>query len=169
MFIILFVRNEIKIHMPRPEKSRNIHEPPLYTEFKPVGFGAGQSEIVMNIDEYEAIRLADLEGLSHEEAAQEMGISRPTFTRLLDSAHSKLAEMLVKGKRLVIRGGNVNFRFLIVKCADCGHMFRIRSDEMPETCPICGSKNLIIMTPPMGGGFGKGRRRGWGRGRCNHI
>ncbi len=159
--------------MARPEKSRNIHEPPLYTEFRPVGFGGGMEAVVMSIDEYEAIRLADKEGMTHEQAADEMGISRPTFTRLLDSARKKLAEMIVTGKRLIIEGGNVSFRFMIMRCADCGHMFRIRSDQMPESCPVCGSKNLIMMAPPLGprhrrgrGGPGRHGRRGpWGKGR----
>ncbi len=158
--------------MARPEKSRNIHEPPLYTEFRPVGMGGMMGAIIMSIDEYEAIRLSDLEGMTHEQAAEEMGISRPTFTRLLDSAHKKLADMLVNGKRLIIEGGNVNFRFMIMRCADCGHMFRIRTDQIPELCPMCGSKNLIMMAPPFGGGRhrrGHGHRRhgrggSWGKG-----
>ena len=158
--------------MARPEKSRNIHEPPLYTEFRPVGMGGMMDAVIMTIDEYEAIRLSDMEGMTHEQAAEEMGISRPTFTRLLDSAHKKLADMLVHGKRLVIEGGNVTFRFMIMRCADCGHMFRIRSDQIPDTCPVCGSKNLILMAPPFGGrrhrgGHGRGRHgRGgpWGKG-----
>jgi len=134
--------------MARPEKWRHIHEPPLYTEFKPVGFGGMMEAIVMSIDEYEAIRLVDMVNMNHEQAAIEMGISRPTLTRLLDSAHKKIAQMLVQGKRLIIQGGNVKFRFLILKCADCGQMFRIKSDLQYDTCPSCGSKNLIIMTPP---------------------
>ncbi len=151
--------------MARPEKNRNIHEPPLYTEFRPVGFGAAMDAIIMSIDEYEAIRLADKESLTHEQAAEEMGISRPTFSRLLDAAHRKLADMLVNGKRLVIEGGNVNFRYMLVKCADCGHIFRTRSDHIPDTCPVCGSKNLIMMAPPFGRGRGYGHGGGHGRGR----
>jgi len=59
------------------------------------------------LDELEALRLADLEGLYQEQAAEKMGVSRPTFARILESARKKVAEALVKGKGLVIGGGPV--------------------------------------------------------------
>jgi len=63
----------------------------------------------LTLDELEAIRLADLGGLYQEEAAHQMGISRPTFARILDSGHKKVAEALVHGRGLVIEGGPVEF------------------------------------------------------------
>jgi predicted DNA-binding protein (UPF0251 family) len=62
-------------------------------------------EVVISIDEYEAIRLKDLEGLQQEEAAAKMGISQPTFYRLLTSARKKIAAALVMGKAIKIEGG----------------------------------------------------------------
>jgi predicted DNA-binding protein (UPF0251 family) len=62
---------------------------------------------VLTLDEYEAIRLADLDGLYQDEACQRMGVSRPTFGRILDSAHRKLADVLVHAKALRIDGGPV--------------------------------------------------------------
>lgn len=62
---------------------------------------------MLTLDEAEAIRLADFEGLYQEEAAQRMGISRPTFGRILESAHRKIAEALISGKLLRIEGGPV--------------------------------------------------------------
>lgn len=62
-------------------------------------------EIDMSIDEFEAIRLADLEGLTHAKAAVLMKISRPTFTRILSSAHMKIADGLVNIKQINIEGG----------------------------------------------------------------
>jgi predicted DNA-binding protein (UPF0251 family) len=59
----------------------------------------------MTLDEFEAIRLADLEGLYQEQAAGRMQVSRPTFGRIIESAHRKVAEALVQGRALVIRGG----------------------------------------------------------------
>jgi predicted DNA-binding protein (UPF0251 family) len=59
-------------------------------------------EIPITIDELEAIRLADYEGLYHEEAAVRMKISRQTFGRILNDAHKKVAECLIKGKALKI-------------------------------------------------------------------
>lgn len=70
--------------MPRPEKDRIIFKPPLFTEFKPIGISVRSlSQTLLSLDEYEAFRLADHIGLSQIEAAEEMGISRPTFTRLI--------------------------------------------------------------------------------------
>ncbi len=152
--------------MPRPPKHRKVNEPPLFTEFKPMGVaGRFVDTVVMSIDEYEALRLADFEGLSHEQAAEEMEISRPTFSRLLDSAHRKVAQMIVQGKRLVIEGGNVDYRFHLVRCAGCGHIFRISPGQTVEKCPVCGSENLIHIGLPPGPGFGHGFGRGKGRGR----
>jgi predicted DNA-binding protein (UPF0251 family) len=64
-------------------------------------------EVVMTLDEFEAMRLADLDGLYQEEAAEQMNVSRPTFSRIIDSAHRKIADALVHGKALRIKGGPV--------------------------------------------------------------
>lgn len=61
----------------------------------------------MALDEFEAMRLADLDGLYQEQAAEQMYVSRPTFSRIIDSAHRKLADALVHGKALRIEGGPV--------------------------------------------------------------
>jgi predicted DNA-binding protein (UPF0251 family) len=76
--------------------------------FKPAGIPLRQlDEVVMTLDEFEAIRLADLAQMYQEKAAKQMGISRPTFSRIIDSAHRKLADALVHGKALLIDGGAV--------------------------------------------------------------
>ncbi len=64
-------------------------------------------QVVMTLDEFEAVRLADLGGLYQEQAAEEMGVSRPTFSRIVESAHRKVADALVHGKALRIEGGPV--------------------------------------------------------------
>jgi predicted DNA-binding protein (UPF0251 family) len=64
-------------------------------------------EVVMTLDEFEALRLADLDGLYQEQAAEQMNVSRPTFSRIVDSAHRKIADALVHGKALRIEGGPV--------------------------------------------------------------
>jgi predicted DNA-binding protein (UPF0251 family) len=60
----------------------------------------------LTIDEYEAIRLADVEGLKQEEAAKKMKISRPTFSRIISSAHRKIGDALVNIKAIRIEGGS---------------------------------------------------------------
>ena len=140
--------------MPRPIRNRIVHEPPLFTEFKPIGIPARSLEQVkLSLDEYEAIRLADQLGLSHEEAAGEMGISRPTFSRLIEKSRKKLAEFIFGGKLLTIDGGNIHFRKNILRCHDCGHMFKINIDTPITECPECHSKNLLNLA----GGFGHGK------------
>jgi len=67
----------------------------------------GLEEVLLGRDEVEAIRLKNLIGLSQEEAAAQMGVSQPTFHRLLLSAHQKLTDAVVNGKALRIEGGNI--------------------------------------------------------------
>jgi predicted DNA-binding protein (UPF0251 family) len=62
-------------------------------------------QVALTVDELEALRLADLEGLYQEQAAEEMGVSRQTFGRILEAAHKKVADALVGGKALSIEGG----------------------------------------------------------------
>jgi predicted DNA-binding protein (UPF0251 family) len=64
-------------------------------------------EVMLGVDEFEAIRLADLEGLYQEVAAERMGVSRQTFGRIVAAGRAKVAEALVKGKALRIEGGVV--------------------------------------------------------------
>ncbi len=94
--------------MPRPFCCRRIFGQPPADLFKPAGTPLrGTEEVVMTLDEFEAIRLADLSGLYQDEAAKQMGISRPTFSRIIELAHRKLADALVHGKSLRIEGGAV--------------------------------------------------------------
>ncbi|GAB1536070.1 DUF134 domain-containing protein [Geovibrio sp. ADMFC3] len=96
--------------MPRPLKPRTIGVVPEICHFKPRGVPAKKLKTVgITLDEFEAIRLADYEGLSHEEAAVLMNVSRPTFSRLVEKARVKVAGFLVNGSQLVIDGGNIEF------------------------------------------------------------
>ena len=139
--------------MARPKRERIVHQPPLYSRFKPVGIRRGiLEESTLTLDEYEAIRLADYKGMDHEEASEEMEISRSTFTRLIEKARKKIALFLVEGKELIIEGGNIHFRGNILRCQQCGHMFSIDMKSNIESCPSCGSDQLLDLA----GGFGHG-------------
>ena len=71
--------------------------------FKPAGIPLREmQEVILSLDEFEAVRLASLEGLYHEQAAIRMNISRPTFGRILQSAYTKIADALTHAKALVI-------------------------------------------------------------------
>lgn len=140
--------------MPRPEKERIVHTPPLLTEFKPTGIAASMLDpIMLTLDEYEALRLSDQLGYSQEEAAEEMEISRPTFTRLIEKARKKLVDFIVEGKMLVIEGGNIHFRSNLFKCLSCGHLFNTNMNTSIAECPECHSGNLVNLA----GGFGHGK------------
>jgi len=145
--------------MPRPQNNRLVHESPLYTDFKPLGQrGPELGRVDLSLDEFEAFRLADQLNLSHAEAADEMEISRSTFSRLIDQARGKIADFIINGKLLSISGGNVHFRTNTIKCQSCGHMFKIDFNQKVSECPACHSADLLNLA----GGFGHGRccRRG---------
>ena len=139
--------------MPRSMKQKMVNHPPLYSSFKPTGVAKRKIQsISLDLDEYEAIRLADYLGMEHTEAAEEMEISRSTFTRLIERARKKAAKLLIEGKELVIQGGNIHFRGNIYRCHDCDHMFNINFKTRISTCPDCDSSNLLNLA----GGFGHG-------------
>ncbi len=92
--------------MPRPRRCRRVWFEPNVTYFKPAGVRMiDLEETILTVDEFEAVRLKDLEELEEEEAAKKMGISQPTFNRLVNSARKKIAEAIVKGKAIKIMGG----------------------------------------------------------------
>jgi predicted DNA-binding protein (UPF0251 family) len=89
--------------MPRPPHPRRIDHNPHVNGFKPIGRPIWQMDsVTLGLDGLEALRLADLEGLYQEAAAERMGISRATFARILATAHASVADALVHAKILVV-------------------------------------------------------------------
>jgi len=94
--------------MPRPCRCRNIRCNPDTNYFRPRGIPLRVlEEVSLALDELEAIRLADLDGLYQEHAARKMNISRQTFGNIIKSAHKKIADVLLNAKALKIEGGMV--------------------------------------------------------------
>lgn len=92
--------------MPRPRRLRRVFSRPGVTYFKPAGIRMiDLEEIILTMDEFEAIRLKDHEGLEQNQAAKKMDISQPTFQRIYESARKKIADVLVNGKAIRIEGG----------------------------------------------------------------
>jgi hypothetical protein len=92
--------------MPRPRRRRNVRFNPDITFFRPEGVKESYlEESILTVDEFEAVRLKDLESLDQIEAAKKMNISQPTFFRLIKSARRKIADAIVKGKAIKIEGG----------------------------------------------------------------
>ena len=139
--------------MPRPQKKRSILSPPRHSGFKPVGVTSRQLQALpLALDEFEAIRLADYQGLDHAESAEQMEISRSTFSRLVERARQKVARFLIEGKHLQIEGGEIHFQGNLIKCRDCGHLLNLPFDSDLTGCPACGSSNLIDLADGYGHG-----------------
>ncbi|MDK2823958.1 MAG: uncharacterized protein PWQ67_772 [Clostridia bacterium] len=113
--------------MPRPPKCRRVEFEPIHTYFKPAGIPKHQlEELVLSVEELEAIRLKDREGLEQAECAEKMHVSRPTFQRILMSARSKLAEAIVEGKAIRVEGGNYRIADRRhFKCISCQYEFEV--------------------------------------------
>ena len=97
--------------MPRPCCPRRIGFTPGVVHFKPAGVPlCDLEEVVVTLDEVEALRLADLNGLYQEQAADQMKISRATFARIVEVARKKVADALIHGKALRLEGGTIIVR-----------------------------------------------------------
>jgi len=148
--------------MGRPPLWRRVDFIPEATYFKPAGIPLrGLEEVCLSVEEAEAIRLKDLEGLEQEECAQRMSVSRTTFARVLNSARQKMADVLLNGKALRIEGGNFQMALQRFRC-DSGHEwdvpFEVMIDAPPQACPTCSTPSILPLQP-----LGFGRGRGWGR------
>ena len=119
--------------MARPTRSRRVCTEPAYDQFIPCGI-AGGDRVLLTLDEYEVIRLIDLKGHTHEEAARQMQISRTTVTEIYQSARYKLADCLVNGRPLEITGGN--YRLCDggeMRCGGCR-----RASHLPDDTTLKG-------------------------------
>jgi len=126
--------------MTRPKCCRRIGRGPVTSCFQPETVtGEPCEEIVLTLDEFEALRLADYEGLYQEQAAARMNVSRQTFGRIVDSARGKMARMLVQGCTLRIRGGDVEMTSSPgLRCEQCDHYFEEPCDgDGRLACPKC--------------------------------
>ncbi len=113
--------------------------------FKPFGIRFCDAEhVVMQYEEYEAIKLVIYDGLSHDTAAENMEVSRPTLTRIYNSALQKIGQGFVEGKSIVIKGGDFEFNKEWFKCKTCFKL--IDGIKDPNVCVDCTTdfKNELI-------------------------
>lgn len=97
--------------MPRRVKCRQVAHVPRASCFKPAGIpGYELEEVVLKLEEAEALRLKDLLGYDQFECAEQMGVSRTTFQRILVEAHRKVADAIINSKALVLEGGNYEIK-----------------------------------------------------------
>jgi uncharacterized protein len=120
-----------------------MNNPPHFKGFKPIGKHDENPPVIMNFEEYEAIRLSDFELLGQVEAAVAMGVSRPTFARIYESARRKVARAFVDGNPIVFEGGKVYFDSEWYTCNHCGCWFNHPSkEEKVSRCALCGSSDI---------------------------
>jgi predicted DNA-binding protein (UPF0251 family) len=123
--------------MGRPKKCRWVETEPGVTFFKPRGIPLRSlQQIVITVDELEAMRLADFMEMTQEEVAQQMQVSRPTVTRMLSRAHRAVAEALVHGKAICIQGGDYRVGQI---CQHCGQWSSQASGDPAADCCTCHS------------------------------
>lgn len=152
----------------RPKCVRTVEGIPAIDYFKPRGIPLMNLEAVhLTVEELEAIRLVDFEDLEQEQAATEMNVSRRTLARELKSGRKKIADALLHGKAIEIKGGDfISLEKRIFLCEDCGHEWEEKHGTgRPEKCKKCGSNNIhrIDAGPRTGRGRGpsaEGRGRG---------
>ena len=105
--------------MARPFKCRRVAFLPGVTFFKPAGIPLRfLEEVIVTVEEAEAIRIKDIENLDQEQCAKRMNVSRPTFQRILYSARRKVADALLNGKAIRIEGGNFETVALNCNCLE---------------------------------------------------
>lgn len=157
--------------MTRPFKCRRIKANPQVTYFKPRAIPVSiLEEVNLTMDEFESIRLADLEGMYQAEAASKMKVSRQTFGNIINSAHKKIADAIINAKAIKIKGGvykmpNQNQKKF--KCRECKHDWEIPyGSGRPNECPSCKSQDIHRDPADRGWSRKSGDFCGRGKGRC---
>jgi predicted DNA-binding protein (UPF0251 family) len=142
----IFACKHVKMS-PRPKRKRILTEPPSVSGFVPESgdySSAREDSVILHFEEYEALRLADYEHLTQMEASQRMQVSRPTFTRIYESARKKVAKAFVENKRISIEGGHVAFDAADwYRCENCGSVFKRETGHKTKACPVCGQNDIV--------------------------
>jgi predicted DNA-binding protein (UPF0251 family) len=149
-----------------------VEQEPSYRKFVPDG-QMNDKTVIMQVEELEALRLKDLDDKDQVTCAMEMGVSRATFQRILQSARKKMVTSLVYGQTIIIKGGSYMVKNRKFECNDCGHIWEVEpcteggkhGYEIP--CPTCGSMKKIKLSEDgtrhaCGGGHGSDHHHGGG-------
>ena len=137
----------------RPILNKIINTIPMYVYYVPYGVPEDKlKEVCLNLEELEALNLKDKQGLNQTESAKKMGISRPTFHRLIKSARKKMVTAIIEGKALRFEGGNYipDKHIEPVMCLNGAYHYRISRRDIPSEeeeykistikCPKCGKR-----------------------------
>ncbi len=105
---------------------------PVHNRFGPLAENSSNPPVVLNVDEYETIRLVDLEGYTQQQCAGQMGIARTTVQRIYDLARKKIAQAIVEGRQLLIQGGEYHLcqgQQSFPCCCHCNRHTRLKPTE----------------------------------------
>ncbi len=146
--------------MPRGKSLRTLEELPIVKGFRPMWMRPNYRQaITLHLEEYEALRLIDYEGMIHEQVALSMNVSRPTVTRIYEQARKKVAQALVEGRSFLIEGGEIELKGTHYLCEDCQHKFVVQTTATDtKLCPQCKSERLISLSDCFIGGCRRCRR-----------
>ena len=129
--------------MPRTKQLRKVVAPPRFKGYKPYGCAKKSKEpIELLYEEYEAIKLADYDIMHHKQASELMGISRPTFARIYESARRKIAKAMVEAREIKTVYGNAYFDSSWFICINCDTKFTFPNETEDKKCPLCKSNKL---------------------------
>ncbi len=134
--------------MPRRRCCGRVDEYPACHQFVPNQMN-GHHIMVLGIEEVEALRLKDMKGYDQEACAKEMGLTRPTFQRILAAARKKIATALVEGRTITIKGGHFVMKNRVFECLDCGETWEAEpcteggKHGYEIACPKCGGMNKV--------------------------
>lgn len=131
--------------MSRPVKWRKVDYVPQDVFFAPCPKRGCErwEEINLKIEELEAMRLKDIEGLMQEECAERMQISRQTFQNIIDEARKKVTTALIEKKAISVGGGNYTKNVCHLTCLSCGKEINAPYEGREDRCKYCGSDQLV--------------------------
>jgi predicted DNA-binding protein (UPF0251 family) len=131
--------------MARPQKNRKISNPPIMKGFKPYGIPMCKIEpVILKYEEFESIRLVNYDNMPQDKAAEQMNISRPTFTRIYNKALKLIAKSFVEGKAIEIEGGNYEFEKDWYRCKKCYKLIEGLENHLRcDGCTTFGENELL--------------------------
>lgn len=108
-----------------------------------------ENKIEITVAEFEAMRLKHYLGMTQKICAEKMGLSQPTFSRILKNAHRKITEAIIEGKEIRVQGGNVDYKEIFngYGCLVCFEEWEdeLASRERQVPCPKCESENTYYL------------------------
>ncbi|MFW9771097.1 MAG: DUF134 domain-containing protein [Candidatus Heimdallarchaeota archaeon] len=141
--------------MGRRTRMRMIKNPPDNQYFhRMIEKRPSENQVVINMAEFEALRLKHYIKLNQKDSAEKMGVSQPTFSRILEGAHQKVTQALMEGKFITVYGGNVDVKkgFIGYGCLNCNEEWedKTASRESKTICPKCNSeKTYYLVREPL--------------------